>query len=90
LDKLGDGKTPIALQNIDLDTGDRVKLGDYPLADQTYAQLLERITSKPGRSVSDGLKEDIMEYFSGSKASTVSQTKIMEQLTVLRGMAAGK
>jgi hypothetical protein len=90
LDKLGDDKAPIALQNIDLDTGNRVKLGDYPLADQTYARLLERITSKPGRSVSDDLKEDIMEYFSGSKTSTVSQSKIMEQLRVLRGMAASK
>ena len=36
-----------SLTNIDLDTGDRVKLGDYRRADQTYKQLLDRLTSKP-------------------------------------------
>lgn len=54
LHKLADERSaPVRLANIDLDTGDRVKLGDYALADRTYARLLARITSRPARIVPD-------------------------------------
>ncbi|MGH9530026.1 MAG: zinc dependent phospholipase C family protein, partial [Terriglobales bacterium] len=51
-----DSGTPIALPNLDLDTGRHVKVGDYPLTDQTYARLLARITSKPERAIPKDLK----------------------------------
>jgi hypothetical protein len=64
VDKLKmNGADPIALPNIDLDTGNAVKLGDYPLTDRTYAQLLERLTSKPERIIPVALKQDILEYY---------------------------
>ena len=67
LDKLlKDGNAPLALANIDLDTGNRVKLEDYPLADQTYAQLLERITSEPNRPIPENLRKNILEYYASS------------------------
>ena len=40
-----------AIASLDLDTGGRVKRGDYPLADQAYAALLDRLTSRPNRAV---------------------------------------
>jgi hypothetical protein len=39
----------LALQNLDLDTGKAVKPGTYRLADETYAQLLDRLSSAPGQ-----------------------------------------
>ncbi len=73
----------LALANLDLDTGVRVKLGDYDLADQTYAHLLARITSKPKRMISAGLKQHIIEYYATSADPPKPTT---EQLTILKGM----
>jgi zinc dependent phospholipase C len=87
LHKLADERSaPVRLANIDLDTGDRVKLGHYALADRTYARLLARITSRPERIVPDDLKKNIIEYFAGTSAD--SQPKVSEQLMTLRAMKA--
>jgi hypothetical protein len=81
-----DSSAPLRLANIDLDTGDRVKLGDYELADRTYARLLERITSKPERIVPDDLRNNILEYYAGSGSTTDSQIEVSKRLTTLRTM----
>lgn len=82
-----DNAGPLRLANIDLDTGDHVKLGDYPLADQTYARLLQRITSKPDRIIPEDLKQNIIEYF-GSKFTPDSQVAVSQQLRTLSEMRA--
>ncbi|MGH9502830.1 MAG: zinc dependent phospholipase C family protein [Terriglobales bacterium] len=80
----------LTLANIDLDTGDRVKLGDYPLADKTYARLLKRITSRPERTIPEDLKRNVIEYYEGPRTTTASRERvkpqIYEQLTVLKSM----
>jgi hypothetical protein len=76
---------PPALANIDLDTGNRVKLGDYPLTDQTYARLLEHLTSKPERVIPVALKQNITEFYAG--IATASQ-RLTSQLEVLKRMKA--
>jgi len=92
LDKLAAGQnTPLALANIDLpnidlDTGNPVKLGGYPLADKTYAQLLARLTSKPDRIVPESLKQNLIEYYAQSGASTDSNEELGKQLTILKQM----
>jgi hypothetical protein len=53
-------KASLALANIDLDRGDGVKLEDYPFADQTYPQLLERITSEPNRPIPEHLRKNTL------------------------------
>ena len=89
LDKLAaDVNTPIALANIDLDTGDRARRGDYALADETYVRLLARITSRPDRIVPEDLKRNLTEYFAGSEMTAGEQKKIQLQLTVLKQMKA--
>jgi hypothetical protein len=60
---LKDTNTPIVLANLDLDTGKPVRIGDYPLADQTYAKLLERITSQPGDTIPQDLKQHILKFY---------------------------
>ncbi len=54
--------------NRDLDTGAKVKPGGYRLTDETYAKLLERITSSAGGTVPAGLRQDIEEYYSDPNA----------------------
>ena len=78
----------LALSNLDLDTGYRVKLGDYPLADKTYSQLLDRITSKPDRIVPEKLRRDIIGYYGSLVPSTDSQKKTSAKLEILRRMTA--
>jgi hypothetical protein len=77
---------PLALANVDLDTGDRVKRGDYPLADQTYARLLERITSIPDRTIPKDLQQNIIEYYAGLGTSTAPGQRTNSQLSVLKEM----
>jgi len=86
LRKLTDASAPIALANIDLDTGDRIKRGDYPRADETYAQLLKRLTSKPDRAIPADLKKNILEYYSGLTTVSDSQDEIERELDTLRSM----
>jgi hypothetical protein len=87
LDKLkADFETPLALANIDLDTGDRVKRGDYPLTDETYLRLLKRITSKPERVVPRDLKKNILAFYAGAATGTGERPEVAQELQVLEGM----
>jgi hypothetical protein len=87
LDKLAeDGSALVILANIDLDTGDHVRLGDYPLADETYVRLLERITSKPDRIIPDELKQNILEYYRNGGVIADPEKRVRELLPVLSRM----
>jgi hypothetical protein len=52
----------------DLDTGERVVPGGYPLTDKTYAKLLARVTKDPSRPIPAGLKQDILRYYADPNA----------------------
>lgn len=78
---------PLALANVDLDTGVRVKREDYPLTDKTYVTLLERLTSKPDRVIPKDLQRNILDYMDGTNAMAGrSQEKISAEMDVLRKM----
>ena len=77
---------PLDLNNLDLDTGRRAKLGDYALADQTYEQLLNRVSSKPGRIVPRGLKQNILDYYSSAQGGAETSKSVAEHLAVLKTM----
>ena len=86
-----DSGASLALANIDLDTGDPVKRGAYPLTDKTYAHLLARLTSKPERILPRDLKENILEYYAdpppaGDKMDQAAWQKVVQQLEVLKQM----
>jgi len=88
LHQLAASETPLVLANNDLDTGYPVRLGDYPLADQTYAQLLDRITSRPDRLIPEALRQDIIGHYEGLGSTTNAQKKTNAKLQVLEKMIA--
>jgi len=79
------------LPDRDLDTGERVVPGGYPLTDKTYAQLLARITKVPAEQIPVGLKQDILAYYADPAAPISTKKKpkewaaVQEQLQVLSG-----
>lgn len=80
-----DGSVPV-IANLDLDTGGRVKRGDYPLADQAYAALLDRLTSRPSRTVPEDLKQNIIEYYAATGIASDPGQHVNAQLILLKGM----
>ena len=82
---LQDANASISLANLDLDTGKPVRIGEYPLADQTYAKLLERITSKPEHAIPEDLKQHILDYY-GDLAE--AREPEVERLTLIQKMKA--
>ena len=56
------------LPNRDLDTGELVRPGAYRRTDDTYAELLRRITARPERAVRPGVKRDIEAYYADLNA----------------------
>ena len=59
------------LPNRDLDTGNVVKLGEYPLTDTTYAALLHQLASQPQQPIPPGIKTDIQAFYANPSASVV-------------------
>ncbi|HEY6350931.1 MAG TPA: zinc dependent phospholipase C family protein [Candidatus Angelobacter sp.] len=54
----------LELPNRDYDTGKPTLAGEYTLADQTYAKLLQKLAKKDFAQVSPALKSDILAYYS--------------------------
>jgi hypothetical protein len=85
-------QTDLDLADRDLDTGQQVVPGGYPLTDKTYAQLLARITKAPAEPIPAGLKQDIIAYYADPAAPISTKKKpkewvaVQEHLQVLMGM----
>jgi hypothetical protein len=56
------------IPNRDLDTGRVVQPGGYSLTDSTYARLLHLLTRQPTVAIPEGIKEDILAYYSDPEA----------------------
>jgi hypothetical protein len=82
----------MGLPDRDLDTGQPVVPGGYPLTDRTYAQLIARITKVHTNPIPAGLKQDILAYYADPAAPISTKKKpkewaaVQEQLQVLIGM----
>ena len=72
LHRLSTNPSASALANDDLDTGLPVKFGDYPRADQTYSQLLERLTARPERVVPEDLRHNILHFYEAARPTLES------------------
>ena len=85
-----DAKHP--LPNRDLDTGQVVKPGGYSLTDQTYAELLHRLTRKPDQPIPPGIKSDVQAYYSDPNAPITTKrnrkawTQVQADLKTLAAM----
>lgn len=85
-----DSSGDLALPNVDLDTGLRTQPGAYPLTDDTYARLLNEITTTPGVNIPRGLRDDILQFYSDPNAPISTKNdrrtwaRVMNQLNQLK------
>jgi hypothetical protein len=84
----------LTLANRDLDTGSKVRPGAYRLTDRAYAELLHKVTTKPGLPIPPALREDILAYYAdpeapiSTKRNRKAWKKVLAQLEVLEHPAA--
>ncbi len=82
----------IPIPDRDLDTGEKTRPGGYALTDQTYANLLHRVTTDGQEHVTAGLKQDILDYYSdlnapfATKKNKKTWAQVLTDLTTLRAM----
>ena len=86
LHQLLDEADPLQLTNLDLDSGNHLKYGDYVLSDKTYNELLARLTSKPRMGVPPDLKQDMLDFYHGSLNITEASDPRSAELEKLRAM----
>ena len=81
------------LPNRDLDTGQVVKPGGYPLTDTTYAELLHRLTLDPTQPIPPGIKSDVEAYYADPNAPIATKQhpdewkKVQDDLKILASHA---
>jgi len=90
LQEAADSTKPFQLVNLDLDTGYRERLGEYELADEAYAQLLERLTAKPERSIPADLKKNVLDYYASANGASEPSQDVSNHLGTLKGMKVGE
>jgi len=82
LKAVGDGH--LELRNENFDTGRPTRLGDYRMADNTYAKLLEKLAGKP-TTISDDLRKNILAFYGNSEGPPSEKAR-----TVLASLRAAK
>jgi hypothetical protein len=65
----------LKLVNDNFDTGKLTKLGDYKLADETYAELLEKL-SKSKSEVSSELRKNILAFYGDAEAPEKARAEL--------------
>jgi hypothetical protein len=89
LDAVGAGR--LALANTDFDTGKPSAHGEYPLADETFAELLHRFAKRKFAGVPAEMRQNLTAFYSASlgRATTKKEQKrlarIRRELALLAG-----
>jgi hypothetical protein len=68
VDHLRSQPTPdrtLQLKDLDFDTGKPTERGEYPLADKSYAKLLDTVTHDKNAEISSGLRSSLLDYYDG-------------------------
>jgi len=82
---LGDARDArIDLPNTDFDTGRLATWGEYPLADETYADLLDALSKRNFADVPRGLRQDITRYFATLDARAPEDKKARQRAAAVR------
>jgi Zinc dependent phospholipase C len=82
----------LKLANVDLDTGQKIRPGGYALADKTYAQLVQRLTAEPNKTIPSELRDDILSFYSNPNAPIHTKRnhrkwkRLMAELQTLKKM----
>ncbi len=72
LAKLRNGK--VTLPDIDYDTGKPTVIGEYGLTDQTYGDLMDKLTDSKFNNLTAPLKQNILTFY--SKTDTVKFAQV--------------
>ena len=75
----------LRLPNRNLDTGANTALGEYPLADKAYAELLDKLTTQKAAEVPPELVRDITAYFGNVQVLPGDTSRHHKQSTKVRG-----
>jgi hypothetical protein len=86
LDALGRGRLDLA--NTDFDTGKPSAHGEYELADETYADLLDRLSRAHFKGVPDPLRVNIRAFYAAAPARMSSRKERRRQDRIRRELAA--
>jgi hypothetical protein len=84
------------LPNRDLDTGAKVKGGEYALTDDTYAKLVGHLTSDPHRTIPNGLRDNILEFYGDLSAANSAKKdhrkwkRLISELQVMATMKSAE
>jgi hypothetical protein len=68
------------LRNTDFDTGQTTRRGEYPLADDTYAELLDRLSSHQPLTTPEAMRRDIMRFYGNVESTAVGNKKERKKL----------
>jgi zinc dependent phospholipase C len=89
LQKVATGQ--LEFRNTDFDTGRPARHGEYALADETYAELLDRLASRKFAATPRALRQDVLAFYgqrptpsSASKDEQKHWDEVETQLTALR------
>ncbi|MHB1936450.1 MAG: zinc dependent phospholipase C family protein [Acidobacteriaceae bacterium] len=85
----------LPLKDLDYDTGKLARQGEYPLADKSYAKLLDTVTHDKNAQVSSDLRASLLAYYHGFHPrhrsrfypvifTSRKQRKLERDLTLLR------
>jgi hypothetical protein len=55
----------LELKDLDFDTGKPTERGEYPLADKSYAKLLDTVTHDKNADISSDLRASLLNYYDG-------------------------
>jgi Zinc dependent phospholipase C len=84
LTQAGSGK--LDLPNTDFDTGRAVQAGEYKLADETYAKLLEKLAKHRFENASPELRGNILAFYSDLNAPIATKQDNDEWRATLRAL----
>jgi hypothetical protein len=72
------------LENTDFDTGKPTRAGEYRLADETYAKLLDKLASNHFQNAAPELRENILAFYADPSAPIATKAKSDEWRKTLR------
>jgi hypothetical protein len=74
----------IMLVNDNFDTGTVTKPGEYPLADKTYADLLERHAKEQFKQMTPELRQTVLDFYSDPNAPNTMKKDKKQWAEVVR------
>jgi hypothetical protein len=74
------------LQNRDFDTGRPTRAGEYPLADEAYAELLEKLDKNNFETITPALRENILAFYNDLNAPIATKKDKADWRDTLRAL----